>query len=135
MRELENGVERLSIVVPGGLVTPEKLAACLALPGPGAVGSGAAFGPAPGSAPGSLAAGPPCPVCGSAPGSSGGAAMFPLDLDRRLEEAERDLILRALEHAGGVQVKAAELLRISERSIWHRIKKLGIAVLNKREVS
>ena len=139
VRELENGVERLSIVMPGGLVTPEKLAACLALPVLGAAGSGAAFGSAAGSfvgsAPGSSAAGPPCSVCGSAPGSLSAAPLFPLDLDRRLEEAERDLILRALEHAGGVQVKAAELLRISERSIWHRIKKLGIAVLNKREVS
>ena len=59
---------------------------------------------------------------------------FPLDLDRRLEEFERQLILRALEKAEGVQVKAAELLNISERSIWHRIKKLGIAILNKKEI-
>ena len=29
-------------------------------------------------------------------------------------------------HAGGGQIKAAKLLNISERSIWHRIKKLGL---------
>lgn len=47
---------------------------------------------------------------------------------------ERDLILRALEETGGVQVKAAELLNISERSMWHRIKKLGINIINKKEM-
>ena len=65
----------------------------------------------------------------SAPGSA-----FPLDLDRQLAETERDLILRALEETGGVQVKAAELLNISERSMWHRIKKLGINIINKKEM-
>ena len=59
---------------------------------------------------------------------------FPLDLDRQLAETERDLILRALEETGGVQVKAAELLNISERSMWHRIKKLGINIINKKEM-
>ena len=60
-------------------------------------------------------------------------ARFPLDLDRRLETFERDLIVQALEKTDGVQVKAAELLGITERSIWHRIKKHGITILNKRE--
>ena len=62
------------------------------------------------------------------------APAFPLDLDRRLAETERDLILRALEETGCVQVKAAELLNISERSMWHRIKKLGINIINKKEM-
>jgi two-component system NtrC family response regulator len=57
---------------------------------------------------------------------------LPLVLDRQLEEVERELIMQALEKSEGVQVKAAELLNISERSIWHRIKKLGIPVMNKR---
>ena len=48
-----------------------------------------------------------------------------------MEALERELIIKALEETGGVQVKAAELLHISERSIWHRIKKLGITVTNK----
>jgi two-component system, NtrC family, response regulator AtoC len=34
----------------------------------------------------------------------------------------------ALKRTGGVQVRAAELLGISERSLWHRIKKLRINV-------
>lgn len=106
IRELENCVERLSIVMPGGRVTPERLAGC------------------------SVSCHPRDAVT---PVSGPGRAAFPLDLDRRLEDMERELIVRALEEAGGVQVKAAELLRISERSIWHRIKKLGITVLSKKE--
>ena len=104
IRELENGIERLSIVMPGGRVTPDKLVACSVSRDPQ-----------------DAATAPPIP----------GRTAFPLDLDRRLEDTERELIMRALEESGGVQVKAAELLRISERSIWHRIKKLGITVLNR----
>ena len=98
IRELENCIERLTIIASGTAITPERLASC-AVPG-----GGDASRP-------------------SAPGSA-----FPLDLDRQLAETERDLILRALEETGGVQVKAAELLNISERSMWHRIKKLGINI-------
>ena len=66
------------------------------------------------------------------PGAASGRAIFPLDLDHRLRALERELIMQALEEAGGVQVKAAELLRISEYSIWYRIKRLGITVVHKR---
>ena len=104
IHELENCIERLTIIASGTAITPERLASC-AVPG-----GGDASRP-------------------SAPGSA-----FPLDLDRQLAETERDLILRALEETGGVQVKAAELLNISERSMWHRIKKLGINIINKKEM-
>ena len=77
IRELENCIERLTIIASGTAITPERLASC-AVPG-----GGDASRP-------------------SAPGSA-----FPLDLDRQLAETERDLILRALEETGGVQVKAA----------------------------
>jgi Nif-specific regulatory protein len=49
-------------------------------------------------------------------------------LDRTLAAVERKLILEALEKAGGVQVKAAKLLEITERSLWHRIKKYDIRI-------
>jgi len=49
-------------------------------------------------------------------------------IDGRLEEIERGLIIEALSRAGGVQVKAAEILGINQRSLWHRIKKHGIDV-------
>ena len=49
-------------------------------------------------------------------------------LDDWLEQAERRLIIQALKEAGGVQVQAARRLGITERSLWHRMKKLDIRV-------
>ncbi len=49
-------------------------------------------------------------------------------LDVWLEELERRAILQALEACNGVQVQAAKRLGISERSLWHRIKKLNIQI-------
>jgi transcriptional regulator with GAF, ATPase, and Fis domain len=49
-------------------------------------------------------------------------------IDDRLDDVEKGLIIEALSRSGGVQVKAAELLGINQRSLWHRIKKLGIDV-------
>lgn len=59
------------------------------------------------------------------------ASQFPLNVQQKLEEYERDLVLKALEKSGGVQIEAARLLEISERSMWHRIKKLGIQIKKK----
>ncbi len=50
------------------------------------------------------------------------------NLDARLKEIERGMIIEALTRCSGVQVKAARLLGIKERSLWHRIKKLDIDV-------
>lgn len=49
-------------------------------------------------------------------------------LDERLAGIEKGIIIEALTRAGGVQVRAAELLKINQRSLWHRIKKHGIDV-------
>jgi DNA-binding NtrC family response regulator len=49
-------------------------------------------------------------------------------LDNWLQEAERQLITEALAQCDGVQVQAARLLGISERSLWHRVKKLDIQI-------
>ena len=49
-------------------------------------------------------------------------------LDETLEDWERRLILDALREASGVQARAAKLLGVSERSLWYRVKKLGIQV-------
>ena len=48
------------------------------------------------------------------------------NLDKRLKELERAMIIEALTRSDGVQVKAARILGIKERSLWHRIKKLDI---------
>jgi two-component system response regulator AtoC len=49
-------------------------------------------------------------------------------LDEALEEWERRMILDALHQTQGVQARAAKILGVSERSLWYRIKKLGIQV-------
>jgi len=50
------------------------------------------------------------------------------NLDDRINEFERGMITEALIRAGGVQVTAARLLGVSERSLWHRVKKFDIDV-------
>lgn len=50
------------------------------------------------------------------------------DLDTWLAEVERRAIVDALAQSGGVQAQAARRLGISERSLWHRIKKLNIQI-------
>ena len=55
-------------------------------------------------------------------------ATTPKSIDERIDDVERGLIIEALSRSGGVQVKAAEILGINQRSLWHRIKKLGIDV-------
>ena len=49
-------------------------------------------------------------------------------LDDQLNLMEKEIIIEALRKTGGVQVKAAGILGINQRSLWHRIKKLQIDV-------
>ncbi|MEZ4846025.1 MAG: sigma-54 dependent transcriptional regulator [Bdellovibrionota bacterium] len=48
------------------------------------------------------------------------------DLEKQVEAFEKDLILRALEQAGGNKTQAAKLLNISFRSLRYRLEKLGM---------
>ncbi|MBI2567254.1 MAG: sigma-54-dependent Fis family transcriptional regulator [Candidatus Schekmanbacteria bacterium] len=48
-----------------------------------------------------------------------------IDLERALENFERNLLLTALDRAGGVKVEAAKLLQISFRSFRYRLSKLA----------
>jgi two-component system, NtrC family, response regulator PilR len=50
-----------------------------------------------------------------------------LNLDDVLNEAERRLLLAALERSGGVRKRAAELLGITFRSLRYRLKKQGLS--------
>ena len=49
-------------------------------------------------------------------------------LDDWLAEVERRAILQALAQTNGVQAHAAKLLGLTERSLWHRVKKLAIQI-------
>jgi DNA-binding NtrC family response regulator len=57
------------------------------------------------------------------PGTLGDGA-----LEKVLEETERRLIVAALAESNGVQARAARRLGVTERSLWHRIKKLDIQI-------
>jgi PAS domain S-box-containing protein len=48
------------------------------------------------------------------------------DLDRDLAEYEKAILLGALDRAGGVKKRAAELLGINYRSLRHRLQKYGL---------
>jgi two-component system response regulator PilR (NtrC family) len=50
----------------------------------------------------------------------------PLDLERDLAEYEKAILLRALDEAGGVKKRAAEILGINYRSLRHRLQKYGL---------
>ncbi|MNE96741.1 acetoacetate metabolism regulatory protein AtoC [compost metagenome] len=52
----------------------------------------------------------------------------PSDLEAALAQVEKNYILAALAQSNGVQAAAAQLIGISERSFWYRLKKLGIHV-------
>lgn len=51
-----------------------------------------------------------------------------VSLETVLGEVEKAYLLSALQHAGGIKKRAAELLGISFRSIRYRLKKLGVEV-------
>ncbi len=51
-----------------------------------------------------------------------------ISLDNRLDLMEKETIIDALKNSAGVQVRAAQLLGITQRSLWHRIKKHKIDV-------
>jgi DNA-binding NtrC family response regulator len=58
--------------------------------------------------------------------TAAGAASGKGGLSQILRQVERRAVLEALERSGGVQARAARLLGISERSMWYRVKKLGL---------
>jgi transcriptional regulator with PAS, ATPase and Fis domain len=49
-------------------------------------------------------------------------------LDAKLELMEKEIIIAALRKTRGIQVKAADVLGINQRSLWHRIKKYNIEI-------
>ena len=67
-------------------------------------------------------------ACG-APAAAAAAEPLPdagFDLEAHVKEIERGYIAQALERAGGVQVKAAELLGMSFRSFRYYVKKYNL---------
>ena len=98
IRELQNCVERATIVASGAVIEEQDLPAYLFASNPGSIGA---------------------PII---------EGNVPADLDAALAEVEKAYILAALAQSNGVQAAAAQLIGISERSFWYRLKKLGIHV-------
>jgi two-component system response regulator PilR (NtrC family) len=66
---------------------------------------------------------------GKAPDSAAAIPAFPdggVDLNRELEQYEREIIRKALEKAKGSKTKAASLLGVSFPSLRHRLEKLNM---------
>ncbi|MBK5415808.1 sigma-54-dependent transcriptional regulator [Pseudomonas sp. TH31] len=99
IRELQNCVERATIVASGTVIEDDDLPAYL-------------FASRPSD--------------GSVPLVENNGV--PTDLEAALAEVEKTYILAALQQSNGVQAAAAQLIGISERSFWYRLKKLGIHV-------
>jgi two-component system, NtrC family, response regulator AtoC len=59
------------------------------------------------------------------------SSTLPSDIDEELTRQERNYLLKALEESEGVQTKAAQMLGISERSFWHRVKKHDIKIVKR----
>jgi two-component system response regulator AtoC len=102
VRELENLIERAMVLCRGDLVTVAHLPAGL--------------GPLP----------PVAPESGVDPKSSPRVSDS-LALRPHVDELERHLIHEALLQAGGNKAAAARLLEISERALWYKIKRYGLA--------
>jgi PAS domain S-box-containing protein len=113
VRELENIIEHAVALSDGETAHEEHLPVYL---------SGASPNGHPHPAP---------PVPEAQPTSLVPAAPIPqpdgrFDLDRDLAAFERSALLRALEQAGGVKKRAAEILGINYRSLRHRLQKYGL---------
>ncbi|EFQ65047.1 sigma-54 dependent DNA-binding response regulator [Pseudomonas fluorescens WH6] len=101
IRELQNCVERATIVAASPVIEDIDLPGYLFASKPSGEGGVAA-------------------ILSDGPG-------IPQDLDAALAEVEKAYILAALHESNGVQAAAAKI-GISERSFWYRLKKLGIQV-------
>jgi len=102
VRELGNLAERLSILFPGKLVTPEMLPQHYQ---------------------------PIAPMTSTM--SMGDAVLMPgfdgsLDLKQYLLDMEKNIIQRALEHSDGVVSQAARLLRLNRTTLIEKMRKLHI---------
>jgi len=97
VRELENAIERAVVLSPDSVIRPEAFGSPL----PHRVG--AALGDVPRHAGETLAR-----------------------LKDAVEGAERSVIQQALAAAGGNRAQAAELLGISQRNLFYKLKKLGL---------
>jgi nitrogen regulation protein NR(I) len=115
VRELENLIERLSILVSGAVVNVSDL------PGVFHEMSRAGLDHASGDVEADSRPAVPGRLSGPGAGDDEG-----IDLNEAVSLLERDLIMKALEKAGGVQSKAAQLLGLNRTTLLEKIKRMKI---------
>jgi len=98
IRELENTIERASLLSDGSMIQADDL-------------------PIPSNAIQSKANGD---------GTNQGWATKRASLNEMLQAFEKELIIRALKKCGGIQVGAAKILGVSHKNLWHKVKKHNI---------
>jgi len=123
VRELENVIERAVALEQSSSVLPDSL--------PAHIRSGKSPETDPGSPSTALGASPSTALGASRIPDPGAMPVLPdlgegFDLEARGEDFYRHYIALALERAGGVQVKAAEMLGMSFRSFRYYAKKFNI---------
>jgi two-component system response regulator AtoC len=69
----------------------------------------------------------PAGIAGGVDGTGSSAAGSLRSLNAALKEFEREYLLRALTQAGGKKMKAAEILGISRKNLWEKLRLHGIA--------
>ncbi len=101
IRELKNAIERAAVVTDGDVVTLASLPPPIR---PAGVGLVAGVASAQWDGPGTLS------------------------LDEKMAQLERAFVIEALSRTGGIQAQGARMLGITERSMWHLVKKHRIEV-------
>lgn len=101
VRELKNAIERAAVVADGEVITLSSLPQPIR---PAGVGLVAGVASQQWEQPGTVS------------------------LDEKIAQLERAFVIEALSRTGGVQAAAARLLGVTERSIWHLVKKHRIEV-------
>ncbi|MEM8512828.1 two-component system response regulator PilR (NtrC family) [Massilia sp. MP_M2] len=132
VRELENVLERALAFANDGVIEVGDLSLKAARPLEPArveLAPPAVAPPAPAAAPAAAAAAAaaaPLPVAFAAPPPGVGPADLPGNLPEYLEQVERDIIGRALQHTQFNRTQAASLLGISVRQLRYQMQKLDI---------
>jgi DNA-binding NtrC family response regulator len=72
-------------------------------------------------------------IAGGAASTGGSSAGSLRSLGSALKEFEREYLLRALGQAGGKKMKAAEILGISRKNLWEKLRLHGIAAETEAE--
>jgi two-component system response regulator AtoC len=72
-------------------------------------------------------------IAGTMESSGGGTASNLRSLGSALKEFEKEYLLRALTQAGGKKMKAAEILGISRKNLWEKLRLHGIAAETEAE--